>query len=184
MNVCLEEIDRLVKIIKDLLLLARLDYNPEVFQFENLNLIEFLDEIHAQSNVLAIDKKIEARLDVPLETGFVEGDKVHLNRLFLNLIINAIKFTPIGGGLLISLTVADDNAHITISDTGIGIAEKDLINIFNKFYRAHQYDPDSVPGSGLGLNIARSIAKAHHGTIEVESEPSKGATFTVILPLV
>lgn len=183
MNVSLEEIDRLVKIIKDLLLLARLDYNPEVFQFETLNLVEFLSEIHAQSNVLSIDKKIEVSLDVPSETGFVEGDKVHLNRLFLNLIINAIKFTPHGGNIIISLTMTNDNAHIAISDTGIGIAKKDLVNIFNQFFRAHQYDPDSVPGSGLGLSIARSIAKAHHGTIEVESEPSKGAKFSVILPL-
>ena len=184
MNVSLEEIDRLVKIIKDLLLLARLDYNPEVFEFETINLVEFLKDIFSHSKILAIEKKIEINLDVPPEPGMIEGDKIHLKRLFFNLINNAIKFTPRGGNILISLTVLDENGLISISDTGIGIAQKDLINIFNKFFRAHQYDPESPPGSGLGLNIARSIARAHHGTIEVESMSSKGSTFTVILPLV
>jgi heavy metal sensor kinase len=183
MNVSLEEIDRLIKIIKDLLLLAKLDYNPEVFEFETLNLVEFLKDIYNHSKILAIDKKIEIDLDVPPEPRMIEGNKIHLKRLFFNLINNAIKFTPRGGNILISLIFLDESALISISDTGIGIAQKDLINIFNKFFRAHQYDPDSAPGSGLGLNIAQSIAKAHNGKIEVESEVSKGSKFTVILPL-
>ena len=184
MIVSLEEIDRLVKIIKDLLLLARLDYNPEVFEFETFNLIEFLEEIFSHSKILAMEKKIEIGLDVPPEPRMIEGDKIHLNRLLFNLINNAIKFTPRGGKIIISLSVQGDSACIAISDSGIGIAQKDLSNIFNKFFRSHQYDPDSPPGSGLGLNIAQSIARAHHGTIEVESSPSKGATFRVVLPLV
>ncbi|MGB9499025.1 MAG: ATP-binding protein [Dissulfuribacterales bacterium] len=183
MNVSLEEIDRLVKIIKDLLLLARLDYNPEVFEFETLNLVKFLEDVFAHSKILAIEKKIDIELDVPPEPEMIEGDQTHLKRLFFNLINNAIKFTPRGGRIRISLTVLDKTAHVAISDNGIGIAQKDLMYIFNKFFRAHQYDPHSPPGSGLGLNIAQSIARAHNGTIEVQSGSSKGATFIVSLPL-
>ncbi|MEZ4603778.1 MAG: hypothetical protein R2861_10375 [Desulfobacterales bacterium] len=100
LNVSLEEVDRLIRIIKDLLLLAQLDYNPDVFQFEKIHLPAFLEEICNYTRILAEQKGLESALHLPKDGGFVEGDKVHLRRLFLNLINNAVKFTPEGGKLL------------------------------------------------------------------------------------
>jgi signal transduction histidine kinase len=184
LGVTLEEIDRMIRIIKDLLLLARLDYNPEVFQFEKFDIGQFLEEIHEQSRILADSKKIDFHFDRPAAQVYIIGDKIHLRRLFLNLINNAIKFTAHGGRIFLKLKIMSHSAHIAIRDTGIGISEENLVRVFNKFYRVPNASQDfASTGSGLGLNIAKSIAKAHKGDITVTSQTGKGTTFTVTLPL-
>ncbi len=184
MQVCLQEIDRLTRIIRDLLLQARLDYNLEVFRFEEINLVEFIREMHEHSQILADEKKISADLKLPgIRQVPVKADKTHLRRLFLNLITNAITYTPEGGRIGIELTLAENQAQVAISDTGIGISEENLTKIFDKFFRAHKGGDDPVPGTGLGLSIARSIVRAHQGTITVQSRINEGSVFTVILPL-
>jgi heavy metal sensor kinase len=184
LNVSVEEIDRLIRIIKDLLLLARLDYNPDVFQFEIINLKAFLEEICEYSSILAEQKGLVAELKIPESAHAINGDKVHLRRLFLNLINNAVKFTPRGGKISITLTVKSNMAQIAVSDTGTGILRKDLAAIFDKFFRSHSPGHKAEPGSGLGLSIARSIAQAHQGQISVLSPPGQGSTFIVSLPVV
>jgi len=184
LNVSLEEVGRLIKIIKDLLLLARFDYNPDVFRFEKLNLRVFLEDIYEYSRILAEEKGLSAELDIPRGDYDIYGDKVHLRRLFLNLINNAVKFTPKGGQLSIALNVKNKVAEITVADTGVGISREDLTKIFEKFFRAGAQDQEAVPGSGLGLSMARSIARAHQGDIFAASRSPKGAIFTVTLPIV
>ncbi|MDA3894547.1 MAG: ATP-binding protein [Desulfobacteraceae bacterium] len=183
LNVSLEEVDRLIKIIKDLLLLARLDYNPDVFGFEKISLNEFLKEIHEYSSILAEQKGLASDLEILESVYCIDGDKVHLRRLFLNLINNAVKFTPSGGKINITLTVKGAIAEIAVSDSGVGISNKDLKMIFDKFFRAQPYGHKAEPGSGLGLSIARSIARAHQGEITVQSQSGQGTTFTVSLPV-
>jgi heavy metal sensor kinase len=183
LSVSLEEVDRLIKIIKDLLLMARLDYNPDVFQFENINLKAFLEEIHEYSSILAEQKGLASELKIPESAYSINGDKVHLRRLFLNLINNAVKFTPKGGKIIITLIVNSNRAQIGVSDTGIGILREDQEVIFDKFFRSHSQGHKTEPGSGLGLSIARSIARAHQGEIAVQSRPGQGTTFTVSLPV-
>ena len=183
LNVSLEEINRLIKIIKDLLLLARLDYNPDVFQFEHINIKTFLEEIYEYSSILAEQKGLVSELKVPEAVHYIDGDKVHLRRLFLNLINNAVKFTPKGGKIHIALAVKDNMAEIHITDTGVGISPQDLKMIFDKFFRAHSHVHKTQPGSGLGLSIARSIARAHQGEIFVRSRLGQGSTFTISLPV-
>jgi heavy metal sensor kinase len=183
LNVSLEEVDRLIRIIKDLLLLARLDYNPDVFQFEKIHLPAFLEEIYEYTRILAEQKGLESALHLPKDGGFVEGDKVHLRRLFLNLINNAVKFTPEGGKIAISLAAAGQTAEIRVADTGVGIAEEDVGKVFDKFFRSGPQN-QAEPGSGLGLSMARSIARAHQGDITVDSRLGQGAVFLVILPVV
>ncbi len=183
LNVSIEEIDRLIKIIKDLLLLARLDYNPDVFEFEKIRLNDFLEEIHEYSSILAEQKGLATELNVPASAHFIDGDKIHLRRLLLNLINNAVKFTPEGGKISIMLTVKDNIAEVAVSDSGVGISDKDLKMIFEKFFRAQPYGHKAEPGSGLGLSIARSIARAHQGEIVVHSQLGQGTTFTVSLPV-
>jgi signal transduction histidine kinase len=180
---CLEEIERIIIIIRDLLLLAKLDYKPDIFKFEKLNLIQFFEEIYEHSKVLASSKNIEVKLNNTAKELFIKGDKVHLRRLFYNIIGNAVKFTPPKGNINISLSKEYPNARIDISDTGKGIAEENLHRIFNKFYRTHEDANGVEPGIGLGLSVALSIAKAHRGDIKVKSELNKGSTFSVILPL-
>ena len=184
LKVTLEETDRLVRIIKDLLLLAKLDYSPEVFTFEKLDLVAFFKEIYETCKILTIEKNIELTLSVPPAPAFIKGDVVHLRRLFFNLINNAIKYTPENGKIDIALTPQNETVHVAISDNGIGISEENLARIFNKFFRVHNDDQSAETGSGLGLTIARSIARAHQGSTDVHSRTGQGSTFTVILPLI
>ena len=182
-TVSLEEVQRMLRTINDLLLLARLNSRTEVFTFETVDLIEFLTEIHEQIKVVANGKKISVELDVPTEKLSINANQLHLRRLFFNLLDNAIKFTPQGGLIKISLVREEDFALVRISDTGIGISDEDLPKIFDRFFHSDQTG-HTPSATGLGLSIVQSIAKIHHGSIDVESELGRGTTFTTKLPLV
>lgn len=183
LHVSLEEVDRLIRIIKDLLLLAKLDYKPDIFKFEQMNLVALLKEIYEHSKILALEKKIKVSLEADEESLFIQGDQVHLRRLFLNLIHNAVKFTPANREVSIRIKRSDKQVFVSIEDQGIGISEEDQKKIFTKFFRVHKSEHGIEPGNGLGLSIAQSIAKAHGGEITFISELNKGTTFTVALPL-
>ncbi len=179
----LEEIERMIKITKDLLLLAKLDYKPDVFNFITGDLVPFLKDIYEHSSVLALEKKISLEIKVPGHAVFVQYDAVHLRRLVFNLIHNAIKFTPLKGRIVVELTVKDDHAVLSVADSGIGISPGDTHKIFEKFYRVEDMDETRESGTGLGLAIAQSIARAHSGQISVQSQKGQGATFTVSFSL-
>ena len=176
----LRETERMINVTEDLLLLSRLEYESEVYRFERFDLVKFLEEIREQSEILSAPKEVEVALETPSGPLFLKGDPLHLRRLFLNLIDNAIKFTPSGGRIRLRVSKRDSRAEVTVSDNGAGIAPADLPRIFDKFF--HRDRNGTAAGNGLGLAIAQSIARAHRGTIEVASQPNQGATFTVILP--
>lgn len=178
----MEEINRLIRIIKDLLLLANLDYRSDIFKFENFDFSGFIREIGENGKVLAAEKGILMTSHIPEVNVYVLGDKVHLRRLFFNLISNAVKFTSSGGQIQFSLKVKDKKACVSIVDNGIGISKDNIDRIFKKFFRVNKEESPEL-SSGLGLNIAQAIAKAHQGEISVESEINKGSTFTVTIPL-
>jgi len=181
-QVTLEESERMIKVVEDMLLLTRMEYESEVFKFIKFDLVEFLRDICEHSKILVADKTITVNAQLPGKAVIVYGDHLHLRRLFFNLIDNAKKFSPYGGTIEIRLRTENGHANVSVSDNGIGIDEADLPKIFGKFYR---HDPEtnrSTSGTGLGLNLALSIAKAHHGDIEVTSQVEKGSTFTVVLP--
>jgi two-component system, OmpR family, heavy metal sensor histidine kinase CusS len=180
---CLEEIDQMIRIVKDLLLIARVDYNPQILKFEELEIADFFNEIFEHSKILAADKQIEVEMDSVPKSLFVKGDKVHLRRLFLNIIMNAIKFTPPGGTVRISVQSDRDFLYTDIKDTGTGISPGNLPKIFDKFFHIENDEKTCETGSGLGLSIALSIARAHQGDIKVASELNTGSVFTIILPL-
>jgi len=180
---CLEEIDRMIRIVKDLLLIAKLDYNPQILQLEKLDLDEFFNEIFQHSNILASEKSIHVMMDLPPQRLMIDGDKVHLRRLFLNIIFNAIKFTPPGGTVRIRVSQDRNTALVDIEDSGMGISRENLPKIFEQFFHTDSKDETSETNSGLGLSIALSIARAHQGDIKVKSRLDNGTTFTVSLPL-
>jgi heavy metal sensor kinase len=180
----LEEVDRMLKIINDLLLLTRLDYKSDVFKFERLNIADFIRETYEQVEILASKKEITVNIDLPKgNSRYIKGDRLHLKRLLFNLLDNAIKFTPRNGRIDVSLNYKDEKAIVSISDTGIGIPKEDIPKIFNRFYRVDRNDQKIEQGAGLGLSIAHSIVKIHQGDMHVRSELNKGTTFSVTIPL-
>lgn len=180
----IEETQRMLKIIDDLLLLARLDYRPEIFSFEEFDLYEFFRELYAKSRVIANEKYIAMTLSIPERPVIIKGDRLHLRRLFFNLLDNAIKFTPKNGRIEIKVSYDSRRmAVIAVSDTGFGISEEDLPRIFDRFFHSDKGTFIGHPTNGLGLSIAQSIAKIHCGSITVKSKLGRGSTFTVYLPL-
>ena len=182
LRITLEESERVLKIIENLLLLAKLDYQPELFKFESFDFIEFFSEICEQCRILAAQKSIgiTMRTQGCKPPVMIKADNLHLRRLFFNIFDNAIKFTPPSGSIDIRITPYQDKIMASITDSGPGIAQEHLNKIFDKFYRAD----NNKAGNGLGLNIAWSIAKLHGGEIFVESKPGHGTTFKIILPCV
>ena len=177
----LEEIDRISSLVAGLLLLARADRGVLRLDLKPLNLPELLEEVGEQMRRLAENQAVS--LDYGLmEPASIQGDREHFKRLLVNLIDNAIKYTPAGGRVTLSLRCDGKWAHVGISDTGMGLTEDEQEQIFNRFYRAAEARSQRGGGAGLGLSIAQSIAVAHGGRIEVESTPGQGSTFTVSLP--
>lgn len=182
-SVSLEETKRMLKIIEDLLLLTKMNYQPDVLKFEQIDLTQFIRIIYEQAKILASKKNITVNINTPEEIGMVNADELHLRRLFFNLIDNAIKFTPVSGSITINLRYEDQKAAVSIIDTGIGIEEENVPKLFDKFFRIDTTIKDTSPSSGLGLSIAQSIAELHKGEISVTSRVGQGTTFTVSLPI-
>jgi two-component system, OmpR family, sensor kinase len=178
----LEEILRLSAIIDNLLTLSKADLGQQTVQFEKVNLKELITELYEDSEILALKKQIVFNL-TKNEDVSIQGDKLRLRQLFLNLVDNAIKYTPEKGSVSLSLERQNGIALVKVQDTGIGIPKEDQMKIFDRFYRVDKGRSRELGGSGLGLSIAKWIAELHKGHIGVKSEPEKGSTFTVYLPL-
>ncbi|MDB5059577.1 MAG: hypothetical protein JWO59_3049, partial [Chloroflexi bacterium] len=166
----------------DLLTLTRLDTDVALIAHEPLALDELVDGVVVGLRPLAKDKSISLTysFDAPVH---ILGDVTRLKQLFINLLDNAIAYTPEGGSVYVTLTSGPDSVTITVSDTGIGIESRHLPHIFERFYRADEARSRGHEGTGLGLAIARTAVQAHNGTIDVSSAPGEGTTFTVVLPL-
>ncbi|HXX63856.1 MAG TPA: ATP-binding protein [Bacteroidota bacterium] len=178
----LEEILRLTSIIDNLLTLAKADRGAYQADFSEVNLKALVEELYEDGTILAAEKGIT----VTLHSGpaiMLVADRVRLRQLFLNLIDNAIKYTPPGGTVTLALERQDGLAVVRVSDSGIGIPEADQGRIFDRFYRVDKARSREMGGAGLGLSIAKWIAELHRGTISVESVQQKGSVFTVSLPL-
>jgi heavy metal sensor kinase len=180
----LDETERMFRVVEDLLLLSRLEYQPSAFKFEKIDFLEFIGEIFEQAKKLASKKNIVVQLHAPPQPMRLSCDKLHLRRLFLNLVNNAVKFTPAGGAITIAIEPGAKELRVSVSDTGQGIKPEDINRIFNRFFHIDRGGQKGEgEGTGLGLSIAQSIAKIHRGDIVAASQPGKGSVFTVILPL-
>jgi heavy metal sensor kinase len=178
----LEEFDKLIRMINQTLVLARAESGEIRLTWTVLNLGTLIDELAGDLQTLARAKGI--RLDCNLEPGIlVMGDAGWLERMALNLMDNAIKFTPSEGQVSIRIRREHDFAALEVSDTGRGIAADALPHIFDRFFRADPSRSRDQEGAGLGLTLVEWIVRQHHGFIHVASHDGCGATFTVRLPL-
>lgn len=174
-----EECDRLLAMINTMLDIAETEAGAAELRKEPVDLAAVARDACELFAPLAEDKGVLLAADVdPSVT--VAGDRTRLQRMAANLLDNAVKYTPSGGKVVVSLRRIDAAAVLAVSDTGIGIAEQDLPRVFERFYRGDR--SRSRAGSGLGLSLARAIAAAHGGAITVSSTPGRGSTFTVSLP--
>ena len=178
----LEEILRLSAIIENLLTLSKADQGQDFVAMEPTNLKQLIEELYEDCEVLASKKHISVQVRKSEEVS-IHGDKMRLRQLFLNLIDNAIKYTPESGTVSLQLERQNGFAKVQVSDTGIGIPKEEQTKIFDRFYRVDKARSREMGGSGLGLSIAKWIAELHRGHIEVESEPKQGTTFSVYLPI-
>jgi len=183
LSVNIEEANRMIRIVEDLVFLAKLDYNPDNIKKEVFDFVPFFADIQNRAQTLVKQKQINLTAAIPEVAVTLEGNKLHLSRLFFNLIQNAVKFTPLGGRINLAVHPEGDVLKVSVSDTGSGISEEDLPRIFQRFFQKVKSESESSDSIGLGLSIAKSIAKFHNGDIEVKSKLGEGATFTVILPI-
>lgn len=176
------EVDRMTRMVQDLLLLAQAESGKLPMAREIIELDTLLLEVYKQGKVLAQDR-LEIRLGRE-DQARVVGDRDRLKQMLLNVVGNAIAYTPAGGQVTLGLTCVSGHARLTVSDTGPGIPQEELPHIFERFYRIDKSRRRlEGGGAGLGLSIAYWIARSHQGRIEVASEVGKGTTFSVWLPL-
>lgn len=172
----------LLGLIKDLLDLSKIEAGRMVQYKEPLTLQEIIQKVVDLMKVEAENKKIDLQFHPPSRNPIIQADRNSMEGIFTNLISNAIKYTPEGGKVWITLDEEGGFVKASVSDTGIGIKKEDLPRIFDKFYRVKTVETRQIVGTGLGLSIVKSIVEAHHGSIAVESEEGGGSTFTVLLP--
>ena len=176
------EIDRLTGIITDLLTLTQMDSHEAKVSFTAVDLSELCREtVHA---LLPAAEKAGLTLHSNIAGGVtLHGDQSKLSQVVYNLIDNAVKYTPEGGRIDVTLSPDGREAVLTVADTGIGIPAHDLSHIFDRFYRVDKARSRATGGTGLGLSIVRQMVQLHQGDITVDSAPDKGSTFTVTLPV-
>jgi heavy metal sensor kinase len=179
----LEEIERLTKLTEDLLTLARSDADQSVLEREEVELDQLAAGAREHLTPLAESAGVTLTYDPPPLSVVVEGDQKRLQQLLVNLLDNAIKYTPPGGSARLALSIEDSSAVIEVTDSGRGIPASALPHIFERFYRQTDPRDSRVTGFGLGLAISKWIADAHGGSIEVDSREGQGSRFTVHLPL-
>jgi len=178
----LEEVDRLAAVVEGLLALSRLDAGEARSEWVRFDLGELVANTADQMSLLAEDKDITVSCDAAPQV-YVEGDRARMKQLVVNLLDNAIKYTPNGGG--VRLHVRRENAHalFEVSDSGIGIPPEALPHVFERFFRVERSRTREQGGAGLGLSIVKSICAAHGASVDVQSSPEQGSRFSIRVPL-
>ncbi|RRN47717.1 cell wall metabolism sensor histidine kinase VicK [Streptococcus halitosis] len=184
-KVSLDETNRMMRMVTDLLHLSRIDNATSKLDVELINFTAFItfilnrfDKMRNQDE----EKKYELVRDYPITSVWIEIDTDKMTQVIDNILNNAIKYSPDGGKITVSMKTTDDQMILSISDQGLGIPKQDLPRIFDRFYRVDRARSRAQGGTGLGLAIAKEIIKQHNGFIWAKSEYGKGSTFTIVLP--
>ena len=182
LNVILNESDRMGKIVSDLLDLSRLDAGGGI-KLEPFSLEKSVREVYTAIALSAERRGQSIDLELQWSMPNIVGDRARIEQVLMNIMTNAIKYTPEGGEINVSCFSVGDYATVVISDTGVGIPKEDIPHVFDRFYRVDKARSRESGGTGLGLSIAYDIIALHGGEIRLESEVGKGSTFTVNLPI-
>jgi two-component system sensor histidine kinase VicK len=182
LSVIIKEADRMSRLVSDLLQLSRLDYQKTRWVKEPISLVKIVEDVITKLAVTIKQKNMEVYQT--FEDGFpmILGDRDRIEQVILNVIGNAVKYTPEGGRIRIKGSSENRRAVLSISDNGIGIPEEDLPRVFERFYRVDKARSRDLGGTGLGLSIAKQIIEAHDGTIAIDSRYGEGTTVTITLP--
>ncbi|HEY9179782.1 MAG TPA: ATP-binding protein [Candidatus Baltobacteraceae bacterium] len=178
----LGQVDRLTTLVQRLLEQARVESGELVLQIAEIDLEEVARPIVQSFGPQAAAKNVALELR-SVRPAIVEADEQRLSQVFVNLIDNALRFTPDGGSVTVTLDVDDGYAVVAVKDTGMGIPYKDIPYVFERFYVADRSRKRGVSGAGLGLSIVKQIVEAHHGTVQAESTLGRGSTFKVRIPM-
>lgn len=173
--------EHMMELVENMLDLAKMDLNA-ASNHEELEIASLIRAVAAEYQPQAEARRQLLLLGETVSGAKVQGDALRLRQAFRNLIGNAIKYTPAGGTIAISMEQAAGSIKVSIKDTGYGIPAADLAHIFKRFYRVHNNGHDEIEGNGLGLAIVKSIIEQHQGRIDVQSEPGQGTCFTVSFP--
>lgn len=176
----LEDVDRISNIVRALLLLSQAETGQLALQRQPVNLTEVVAELVEQFDTSAKEAGLHLRSELQPDV-VISADRTQMDRLVANLLANALKYTPSGGHVRVTLRTEGDSAIVAVADSGKGIPAASLPHIFDRFYRVPGEDPDK--GLGLGLSFVNWIVKAHEGRIDVSSELGLGTTFTISLPV-
>ena len=184
-KVSLDETNRMMRMVTDLLHLSRIDNATTRLDVELINFTAFItfilnrfDKMRSQDE----EKKYELVRDYPINSVWIEIDTDKMTQVIDNILNNAIKYSPDGGKITVSMKTTEDQMILSIKDQGLGIPKQDLPKIFDRFYRVDRARSRAQGGTGLGLAIAKEIIKQHNGFIWAKSEYGKGSTFTIVLP--
>jgi signal transduction histidine kinase len=179
-----DEAERLSRIVEDLFILARQPINTRAaLNKERVSLNDAVRDCARAAQVLAVRKGVRLKLETDSPSIALNGDKELIRRLILNLLDNAVKYTPAGGEISLALGRQNGSAEIVVRDTGIGIPEAAQPRVFDRFYRVDKARARVMGGAGLGLSIAQWIVEVHGGEITLASTPGEGSSFTVVLPV-
>jgi heavy metal sensor kinase len=176
----IEECDRLLKMVNTMLEISEDEAGVGSLSFSEVNISALVNDACDLFHPLAEDNGLYVEVNTSAQC-LLQGDKSKLQRVIVNLLDNAIKYTPPGGKIIVSVEEVDKKVIISVHDTGMGISSEDLPHIFDRFFRADK--SRSVPGAGLGLSLVQAIVRRHRGEIKVSSSPGVGTTFEVVLPL-
>ena len=177
-----EQARRMSRIVNDLLALSRADAGQAKLPVEELYLNDLVQESVRAAKSLAARKNIHLDINASEEDICITGNEELLHRMIVNLIDNAIQYTPDGGSVNVELTSAHELTRLKVADTGIGIPGDLTERVFDRFFRIEASRNRASGGAGLGLSIVKLAAESHHGTVHLQSEPGRGSTFTIELP--
>ena len=184
-KVSLDETNRMMRMVTDLLHLSRIDNATSHLDVELINFTAFITFILNRFDKMRgpdEEKKYDFVRDYPITSVWIEIDTDKMTQVIDNILNNAIKYSPDGGKITVTMKTTDDQMILSISDQGLGIPKQDLPRIFDRFYRVDRARSRAQGGTGLGLSIAKEIIKQHKGFIWAKSEYGKGSTFTIVLP--
>jgi two-component system sensor histidine kinase VicK len=183
LRVILNESDRMTKIVHDLLTLSRFDAGSFEFSFERFSFETSLRDAYSAMLIEAKNHRHEFSLEFKTPIPEIRGDKARIEQVLINMLSNAIKYTPDGGRISLMAGAGKDTVWACVKDNGIGIPKEDVGRVFERFYRVDKHRSRISGGTGLGLSIAQEIVSRHNGHIGLQSRQGRGTSITVTLPV-